>query len=106
MSKIQKQINGCYDSPLIKLKRKIESVYYDKEKYAIGRLLTIVDGLIKDNKQNKAVKDMIHEVFVTKTFFWDRLDEELIKFRDINCKDIENGYEFTLKKTDFPEKNN
>jgi len=90
-----------YNSPLVELKRSIKNIYYDKEGYIIGRLLTIVDGLVKDTKQNKAVKDMVHEVFVTKTFFGDNLDEELAKFRNNNCPNIENGYKYKIE-ADYP----
>jgi len=90
-----------YDSPLIKLKKEVNNIYYDKERYVMGRLLTIIDSLIKESKQSKAVKDMVHEVFNTKTYFWDRLDEELAKFRDKHCPNIEEGYKHRVK-ADYP----
>lgn len=45
------------------LKNKVENIEWDNKKYLLGKILTIIDGSVSDKVQNKAVKDMINNVW-------------------------------------------
>lgn len=49
------------NSPLQPAFNGVHKEFYGYLGYVVGRLFTIIDGVIVDNKQNKAVKDLIRD---------------------------------------------
>lgn len=48
---------------LEKLLNRVQSLSFNKRKYILGRVLTIIDGVFSDKAQRKAVKDLITNAF-------------------------------------------
>lgn len=90
-------------SPLSKLTDYVRYMFSDRERYCVGRILTIVDGVIVDKEQKKAVKDLIHDVFSGKYYHTDSLEEMIGIFSDKYCPEIEKNCKYKIKReTNIP----
>jgi hypothetical protein len=94
-----------FSSPLLQVIFIIRRMRNEKQDYLLGKVLTIIDGIIVDEKQNKAIKDLLKDVFHTPSYHWDELEEMIGQFAEKYCPNIED--EFTHKITrrkDVPHK--
>lgn len=87
-------------SPLCVISDWIKDTRWKKVRDDIGKILTIIDGVIVDKEQKKAVKDLIHNVFIQETYHWKNVEEMLGIFKDKYCPNIEDGYDVKLKRLD------
>lgn len=73
-------------SPLFKLRNYIIDNKRDREKYLLGRVMTIVDASISDAEQRKGIKDLIKSEFYTETHRGD-IESILLEFVEKFAKD-------------------
>lgn len=86
--------NSLNLSWVYELKNKIMSDIYDLENLRLGKVLTIIDAVIMDKDQNKAVKDLVRNAFYEKEMWTTYIQGYLIKdieknFGKINMGDFE-----------------
>ena len=74
-------------SPLFKLRNLILDSTRSREKYFLGRVLTIVDAVAKDEEQRKSLKDLVHDAFYSKQFYDHEIREFLLQFAEKYCQE-------------------
>lgn len=106
MSKKQDAIStDKFSSPLLQIVFFIRQMKNEGRDYLLGRILTIVDSVIVEEKQNKAVKDLLKEVFYTETHHWDEIGEMLGQFADKHCPKVEDGFQHKAeRRKDVPHR--
>ena len=92
MSKEKINKEEKHTSPLLSLVFKIREMRNSEMDFRMGKVLTIVDALIEEGKQNKAAKDVIRSAFYERAYFWDDLEKHLAKLKEDHCPKIEDGY--------------
>ena len=83
----------------------------DLKQYFLGRILTLVDGCFTDQEQRKAVKDMVKDIFWTKEYFTESMENSIYRFVEKNCPKIlesligweRNSYEDYKKRNKTPD---
>jgi len=80
------------DSPMLSLAWKLRQIRSTEQDYLLGKVLTIIDSVVPNEKQNKAVKDVIKTAWYERSHPEDKLSEILRQFRDKFCPKIEEGY--------------
>ena len=73
-----------------------------EQDYLLGKVLTIMDSVVSNEKQNKAVKDVIRTSWYERSYYEDKLKEILRQFRDKFCPNIEDGWEEEYRINDEP----
>ena len=86
---MSKEIN----SPMLSLVWRLRGLRNEEKDYLLGKVLTIIDSVVSNEKQNKAVKDVIKTSWYERAYYEEHLDELLRQFRDRFCPNIEEGWE-------------
>lgn len=68
---------------------RIQEMRSGEKKFLLGNVLTVIDSVIWDDQQRKAVKDIIEQLWYQKTYHW-YLEDLLEQFREKFTK-IEKG---------------
>ena len=89
-------------SPLLQLYTYIMELRRTEDDWYVGKILTIIDSVIPEGKQNKATKDLIKGVFGEKRYHWLDLEPLLDQFAEKYCPEIENGYKEKITKENVP----
>ena len=98
---MSKRIN----SPMLSLIWKLRELTNTEKDYLLGKVLTIIDSVVPNEKQNKAVKDVIKTSWYERSYYEDKTQELLRQFRDKFCPNIEDGYEDGYKLEEPPHIN-
>jgi hypothetical protein len=64
----EKKVKNYEGEPLIKLYNRVTDIVDSREKYFLGRVLTIIDSAISDPEQRKATKDLVNNAFYNERF--------------------------------------
>jgi hypothetical protein len=81
-SPTEKSQRPTLSSPLGKIYSKVISMREEERTYLKGRILTLIDGVISDVIQRKAVKDLVNTIFRDKIFFFQELGPLLEGFKN------------------------
>ena len=93
-------ISKKFQSPLSNIYYQVLQMEKEEMDYRLGKVLTIIDSTIVNDRQNKGIKDLIKEAFYSSSYHFSGLEEMLRQFRDKFCPNVEKEYEYKLKERD------
>lgn len=70
-------VSPISDEPLAKLGRSLDEYKYQEKEEIMGKILTIIDASVTEPQQNKALKDLIKQVFHQELGYWHGLQAML-----------------------------
>lgn len=77
------------ESPLLQLAGYVMKMRSEEREYFLGRVLTIIDAAVPNDRQNKNLKDVIREAFYMDNWHWSDLVPMLERFKDKYIPEIE-----------------
>lgn len=83
-------------SPLLSLVFELRGFRNNEKDFLMGRMLTLIDSLITDERQNKAAKDIARTIFYERNYHWDEMELMLDQFRNKFCPSVEDGYKYKI----------
>ena len=81
-----------FNSPLLSVVFNLREMRNQEKDYIMGKILTLLDGIIVEERQNKAVKDLARSIFWEKNYYWDEMEEMLGQFKDKFCSKVEEEF--------------
>ncbi len=93
-------------SPLVRLLDVVLKEQHIEKKYVLGKILTIIDASISDERANKAMKDLIMDAYWSSSLndsFRRSIKRILVQFADKFCEELspktdEDLFQFGIKK--------
>lgn len=98
-NKESEKCNGVENkqSPLLMIYHHIHTMIGNEIDFRLGKILTIIDATIIDDRQNKGIKDLIKSAFREKSYHFSDLIPLLEQFKGKFLPEIEDGCRWKVR---------
>lgn len=97
-SPVQYKATDKLSSPLLSVINHLKQMRNQEKDYLMGKVLTLLDGLIVNERQNKAIKDLAKNIFWEPNYIWEDMEEILGQFKDKFCTDVEKDCQHKIER--------